>query len=140
MQPHRLAGAHHVLVGHVLLAVDDVLAHGTFEQPGILQHHAEKVVDIFAGEFARGDAVDADAAAVQLVKAHQQVDHGGLAGACRADDGDLLPRMRDGRKVVDDDLAGVVAEADVLERHLALHLFGRKVRRFAAFVGKFPFR
>ena len=88
IQPHRLAGADDLLVGHVLLAVYHVFADGAVEQPGILQNHAEQVVYAFAGEFARGDAVDPDAPAVYLVEAHQQVDHGRLAGARRPDDGD----------------------------------------------------
>ena len=43
-----------------------------------------------AGEIADVVAVDQDGAAVDVVEAHQQLDHGGLAGAGRADDGDLL--------------------------------------------------
>ena len=139
MQAHRLAGAHDVLVRHVFLAVHDVFADGAFKQPGVLQHHAKEIVHVFAGEIARGNAVDADAAAAELVKAHQQVDHGGLARARGADDGDFLPRLGLGGKVVDDDFFGIVSEMHVLEAHVAAHFCGIEIGGLARFVRKLIF-
>ncbi len=58
-----------------------------------------------------------DGAVVDIVEAHQQLDHGGLAGAGRTDDGDLLAGFGVEREVVDDDLIRVVTEVDILEIH-----------------------
>ena len=67
-------------------------------------------------------AVNRDRAAGDLIEAHEQVDHGGLAGTGRADDGDLLPGLDGGGEVVDDRLARLVAELHVAEFHVALHV------------------
>ena len=47
------------------------------------------LAQVAAGEVADVVPIHQDRAAVDIVEAHQQLDHGGLAGAGRADDGDL---------------------------------------------------
>ncbi len=86
-----LGGCDDLFVGGVRAAVADVLHDGAVEQPGILQHHAEHAAQVVARELLDVVPVHQDGAAVDIVEAHQQLDHGGLAGAGRADDGDLLP-------------------------------------------------
>ena len=71
-------------------AVADVLHDRAVVEPGILQDHAEHAAQVAAGEIPDVVAVHQDGAAVDIVEAHQQLDHGGLAGAGWADDGDLL--------------------------------------------------
>ena len=93
-------------------------------------------MDILPAQLGGRNAVDADAAAVQLEKAHEQIDHGGLARAGRADDGDLLAGPDVGGEVLYDDFIRRVgiAEPDVLELDGALHIRERFL--LSAFVGK----
>ena len=79
-----LGGGDDLLVGRARLAVGDVVADRAGEQPGVLQHHAERAAHLVAGEVAVVDAVEEDAPGVDLVEAHEQVDDGGLARAGRA--------------------------------------------------------
>jgi len=44
---------------------------------------------------------------VDLIEAHQQLDHRGLAGACRTDDSNFLARARIEGEIVYDDLSGL---------------------------------
>ncbi len=59
--------------------------------------------------------VQQDCPVVDIVKTHQQLDHGRLAGPGRADDGDLLSWFRVEGKIVDHDFFGIVAKMHVLE-------------------------
>ena len=63
-----------------------------------------------------------DGAIVDVVETHQQLDHGGLPGAGRTDDGDLLTGFSIEGKVVDDDLIRAVAEVDILEIHTTFNI------------------
>jgi len=123
------------------LAVADVVHDRSGEQPGVLQDHAEAVAQVVAREAAGVDAVHVDGAAVELIEAHQQLDDRGLAGPGRTDDGHLLPGADIGGEVVDDDLAGIVAEVDVLEGDVAadgqvpvLVIDRNRIRRVRAFL------
>ena len=73
-----------------LTAVADVLADRAGEQPRVLQHHARAGAHVAATQVGDVLAVEQDAAAVELVEPHDEVDEGGLAGAGRADDRDRL--------------------------------------------------
>ena len=114
-----------LLVGRVEAAVPDVLPDGAVEQPGILQHHAEHLPELAAVEIADIVSVHQDSTRIDIVEPHKQLDHGGLAGAGRADNGDFLPGLHVGSKIVDDDFIRVVAEADMLEIHLTLQAVDR---------------
>ena len=103
------------LLGGSLAAVGDVLADGAVEQPGVLEDHPERPAQVVAGQLARVDAVDQDAAGVDLVEAHEQVDERRLAGAGRPDDGDRLAGRDVEIEVVDERLVRLVAERDALE-------------------------
>ena len=133
------AGAAHclqLLVGDALHIVNKVFAHRSLKQPGILQHHAEQLMHVLPAQIGNGNTVDGNGTAVQLEKAHQQVEHGRFPGAGRADDGDLLAGVYLGGKILDDDLIWRVgvAEADVLKADLTAHL--GQSGRFFAFVGQ----
>ena len=73
-----------LLVAGRRVAVGDVLADGAAEQPRVLEHHAHLRAQVGAAQVADVVAVDGDAAAVDVVEAHEQVDQRGLAGAGRA--------------------------------------------------------
>ena len=59
MRVSRLGRSLHLLVGRVEIAVADILADRAFEQPCILQNHAEHRAQIVPREIA--DIVSADA-------------------------------------------------------------------------------
>ena len=143
VQADGLACGHDLLVGDVLLRIRDVFTHCSTEHPRVLQHHGELVVHVPTRYGLGVDAVDRNRATGNLVEAHQQVDHGGLAGAGRADDSHLLAGLHGRGEVVDDGLVRVVAEAHVAEFHVAAHRLRLAVRAdaqqrlLAGFVGQF---
>lgn len=51
--------------------------NGAFKQPGVLQDHAEKAVDVFPRQLRGGDPVDAYIAAVDFKETHQEIYHRG---------------------------------------------------------------
>ena len=82
------------LVGRVQLAVADVVHDRAGEQVHILQHDAERVAQVRLFDVVDVDAVIADLAVGDVVKAVDEVGDGGLARAGRADEGQLLPGLR----------------------------------------------
>ena len=93
----------------VQTAVADVVGDGPLKEPRVLQHHAEEAAQVVAVKLADVVPVDEDAPAAHVVESHQELDHGALARARGADDGDLLPRQDVRAEIVDDDLVGRVA-------------------------------
>ncbi len=134
MQSHRHCRFHDLFVGDVRFAVADVFLDGAVEQPGVLQHHTEQVVHVFSRQGGDVHAVHVDLAAVWLVKAHQQVNHGGLARAGGSDDRDLLSGQGVRGEPVHDLTVTVVAEAHVVKHHVSLCL--RQQEGLVAFVGE----
>ena len=57
-----------------------------------------------------------------VVEARDEVDEAGLAGAAAADEGDGLARLGVDDDVLEHDVAGLVAEGDMLQVHAALDL------------------
>jgi len=131
-QPRRRADLVQLLVRDAFFVVDEVFPQRPFKQPGVLQYHSELRVDIFPADIRDVHAVDGDSAAVQLVKTHQQIDHGRFPRAGGADDGDLLSRFDLVGEVMDDRSLRVVAEGDMVEGNIAAHV--SDVLRFAAFI------
>ena len=113
-------GRHHLVHGRPFLSVGDVVENRSPEHPGILQHHGVGAAQAFPGQGADVLPVHRDAAGVHVVKAHQQVDDGGLARPGRPDDGDQLPCVGAHGQVMDDGPAGIVAEGYVFQGHVAL--------------------
>ena len=142
VQPNGLACGDDLLVGHALLGICDVFTHRSTEHPRILQHHRELIVHIPARHRFGIDAINRNRAAGNLVEAHKQVHHRGLAGTGRADDGDLLTGLHRSGEVVDDRFVGFVAEAYVAEFHVTTHRLrpavriDAKQRPFIGFVGQ----
>ena len=113
----RLRRGHDLVVGGVGAAVGDVGGDGSFEEPGVLEHHADAGAQFGAGQGGDVGAVEGDAAGCGFVEAQQQVDQGGLARAGGADDGDGLVRGDGEIQVLDQWLGRLVAEGDLLEVH-----------------------
>src|SRR5271157_4622190 len=137
----RLGRGNDLLVTGTFTPVADVLQDGAVIKPGILQNHGKHGAQVGAGEILDIMAVDKNGTAVDIVEAHQQFDHGGLACSGRAHDGDLLTGFGVEGKVIDDDLIRAVPEVDVLEVDSALDLIqldrGRRVRCFFRFGQEF---
>ena len=118
----RGAGGGHDLVARCLgAAVGDILGNRSVEQPGVLQHHAKLLAQLATIHAARIYAVERNAAAVDLVKAHEQVDERGLARTRGSHHGDLLARLGGKRHVAHERLFGCVAKAHMLKGDAALH-------------------
>lgn len=126
------AGLLQLLVRDPGLVVDQIFTDSPLKQPGVLEYHAEQVVDALPGHFRGGHAVDFDVSAVDLKEAHQQIDHRGLARSGGTHNSHLLPRLNMGREVLDDDLIRMIriAESDVFKFDFALHR-----REFGALAG-----
>ena len=80
----QFGGSHALLVGGLQAAVADVVHHGAREQVGILEHHAQAAPQVRLFDLIDIDAVVADLAVGDVVKAVDQVGDGGLARAGRA--------------------------------------------------------
>ena len=86
---------------------------------GILEHHAHRAAQVGLLYLLDIDAVIGYLALGDIVKSVDKVGDRGLARARRADKGNLLPRHRIERDVLQNGLLAVVAEADVVEAHVA---------------------
>ena len=91
-------------------------------------------------------AVNGNAAALRLVKAHQQVDKGGLARASWADNGNFTACFHIERDILHQNMVVAVTETDMLKADIS---FGCRedhrvccIRHFFLFVQqlKYPFR
>ena len=114
-----LGGALHLGVAGVGPAVGDVVAHRAVQQRGVLRDHADGTAQALLRHAGDVLAVDQHPAALDVVQAQQQIDHGALAGTRATDQPDLLARADRQRQPVDDLPGAAVAEADVLEAHFA---------------------
>ena len=92
-------------------AVGDVLADGTREQEGLLLDDADLLAQEVARIVLQLDAVQGQAAAGIVVEAGQQVDQRRLARAGGTQQGH--------------DLAGLAAEADILQHRAVRHRTGK---------------
>ena len=118
----RGARSRHDLVARCLgAAVGDVFGNRAVEQPGVLQHHAKLLAQLAAVHAARIHAVERNAAAVDLVKAHKQVDERGLTRTRSSHHGDLLARLGGKRHVAHKRFVGRITKAHVLKSDAALN-------------------
>ena len=115
----RLGRGHAFPVVGVQPAVADVVHHRAGEQMGILQHHAGGPAQMVFFDVPDVDAVVGDGAAVDLVKAGDQIDDGGLARAGGAHQGDLLARLGVEGDVGQHLLFRHVGKVHVTEAHVA---------------------
>ena len=98
----------HLLVGHAVRCVLEVVAHRICEQDCILQHYRHIVAKVVGVYVLDVDAVYLYAAAVGTIETHQQVHDRGLAAAGRPDEGYLLARIDLKVEIVEHLLAGHV--------------------------------
>lgn len=108
------------LVARIEVAVAQIFHHGTGEQVHILQHHAQRPAQIRLFDLVDVDAIVSDLPVRNVIKPVEQVGDGCLAGAGRADKGDLLPRLSIQRDVVQHGLVGLVGKVHPVEYDAAL--------------------
>ncbi len=106
-------------VGRVLAPVGDVGAEGVGEQEAVLEHHADLVAQRGEAHVADVGAVDADRSRRHVVEAGEEQGEGGLPRARGAHQRHPLARRDLEREVLEDRLAGAVAEPHVVERDRA---------------------
>ena len=117
-----LRGGYDLFIGGVQPAIADVLHHRAGEQVGVLEHHGDVPTQIALGHVHDVNAVDGDPAGINVVEPVQQVGDGGLARAGGAHEGDLLARLGIQADVLQHRLFRHIAEADVVQDHVALQL------------------
>ena len=115
-----LGGCHNFFIACLGAAVGDVFPNGARPQPRVLEHHAVISPQGRAGHGANVVPRHRNAAAVHVVKPHEQVDEGGLAAAGGADDGDALSRPDVQAEVLEQGTVGGVGEGHVPDGHLAV--------------------
>ena len=118
-----LGSLDHLFMGSVQLAIADIVFNAPLKQPGILQYHAEHLAQLAAVKVTDIMAVYLDGAAVDVIEPHQQLDHGGLAGSGRTDDGNLLPRLYLGAKIIDNDMIRIISEMHMVKFHTPFQAF-----------------
>ena len=110
-------GCDNFLPACIGLAVGDVFRHGAGFQPRFLQDHTQVGTQAVAGHGVNGMSVHAQAAAANLIKAHQQVDQRCLAAAGGSHQGNALPGLYRQVHILDQRHVGQIAELDVFKRH-----------------------
>ena len=100
-------------------AIADVVADRAVQQRSVLGHDRNLLAQAFLRHRRNVLAVDQDAPSLQIEKAQEQVDGGGLAGAGAADQADLLSGPDRERESLQNSGFAAVAEIHVLEDDLA---------------------
>ena len=91
MRACKPGSQHDILPGSARPAVNDVIHHAAGKKIDILLHHADGPAQAFKLQAFHILPVDQDAAAAHVIKAGDQVAHGGLARAAWAYQRYILP-------------------------------------------------
>ncbi len=109
----------HLGLGGAGAAIGDIVPRRAIEHRGFLGDHGNGAAQAFLGHRGNVLTVDQDAPGLDVVKPQERRDQGGLAGAGRPDDAQLLAR-RDGQVDVGNAARlAAIAKAHPLETHLA---------------------
>ena len=116
----QLRRSRHLCVGGVQFAVADVVRYGACEQVCVLQNDSQAPAQIRLFDLVDIDAVVADLAVRNVIKAVDEVCDGRFARAGGSHKSDLLAGPGIQADVVQNDLGVVVTEIHVVEHHFAL--------------------
>ena len=111
----RRAASSISLVGGVVAAVGDVVAHRAVEQKHVLLDDGQQIAVGAEAKVANVGAVEQDAAACGVVKARHEVGDGRLARAAAADQGNDRSAGDDDVEVVHDRAALAIFEVNVFK-------------------------
>src|SRR5260370_5969795 len=99
----------------VLPSIGDILTDGPVKEPCILKHHAECAAQVSTFDMRNIYAIHQNPTTIDFVEAHQQIDQGGLARACRTDNGDPLSWLDIDIHILHQDGIFFIAKLDMLE-------------------------
>ena len=124
-----------LFIGGVEAAVTDVVRHRAGKEEGILEHDAEGAAEIGLFDLVDVDAVVADFAVLNIVKAVDQVGNGGFPRPGGADKGHLLTGLGVEGNIVKHRLFRGVAEIHIEHPHIPGQ---RRVGQRAVVMGVLP--
>ena len=115
----------YLLIGCVQLAVTDIIHDGSVKQPGILENHSKHPAQITAVKILNIMAVDQNLAVVDIIEAHQQLDHSSLAGASGSDNGNFLPLGNLCAEIINNSFFRLIAEMHMIKLNITVQSFNR---------------
>ncbi len=115
-------GLHHLVVARVQPPVADILHDRIGKHERILQNQPQRAAQVGAADVAQVVPINADRAAVDVVKARQQVGDGCLSRPGRADERNRLAGQGLQRHVFDDGMSRFVGEIHSLEFDVTLEI------------------
>ena len=127
MRLGRLGRQDDLLIGGVRLGVADVLAHRAVKELGLLRDDPDLGAQVVAGDLADVGTVQHDAPAVDVVKAHNEVDERGLTAARVPHNAHHLAGLYLQRDVLQHRLIHVIAKGHVLNRNVPADLGDRRL-------------
>ena len=110
-----LCGFNHLLVGYASVSILEIVSDRVGEENRVLQHDTDRIAQNIGRNITDVHSVNGDTAAVNVIKAHEEIDDSGLTGAGRSHQRDFFPRFDTEVEVINNLLAGDVAEIDVLK-------------------------
>ena len=110
---------HAFFIGCLESPVAQVFHYGIGEEECILQDDPQLPAEICFRNVANVVSIDRDTALVYLIESRQQIDNGGLSGACRTHQGDRLAGFRFETHIADDRLVCEITKGDVCETNLS---------------------
>ena len=126
MQTYCPTGFFYLFVTDIPVIIDQIFPYRPLEQPGILQYHTKLSMHCLPGHLCCGNSINPNTAALNFMKAHQQIHHCGFPRTCRAYDGYFLTGFCPGGKIMNDDRIGIlISEPDMLKFHIPLYRFGQ---------------
>ena len=116
-------GGVHLLDARLGLAEAQVVERARAEDHGVLRYERDRAAQLAERRRAQVGAVQRDAAGLRIVETQQQLEHGALAGAARADERDGFAGLDREREIVQRGRVRPrrVMENDVLERQPPAH-------------------
>lgn len=115
-------------IGGIQIAVGDVFPDSSVEQKDVLGDHADVLTQGVSGNIGDIDAVNRDAAGIDVVKTRNQMTHGGLAAARRTDQRQRLTLFDVHGQIADDRrfaliiVTGLVAKSDVFKADVSVQM------------------
>ena len=122
MRIGKLGGSFDLLVRGIQPAVANVLPDRCREYISILKHDPQLTAQTVLVQLADIAAIYGDYAIINLIEAGEEIDNGGFAGACRADEGNGLAWPGGKRNVPQNRDVFLITEGHMVKSYLAIHI------------------
>ena len=129
----RLCSGNNFFFGCVFVAVTQIFHNRSVEQPAVLKNHSVAFSEVVTGDIHNVNTVNADFAAVRVIKSHKKIDECCLAATCRTDNGNVTAALDIKRKVCDERFFFCVGEVYILNLDIAFAM----LKLFCTVVGNF---